>query len=65
MEENLADLEVVTTGGNSENVKVDALGKRVERVEELIPTVKNETFAIQLWPKLRSLYLSGRHPNDK
>lgn len=65
MEENLADLEDVTTGGNSEKVKVDALGELLERVEELIQTVKNETFAIQLWPKLCSLYLSGRHPNDE
>lgn len=38
MEENLADLEDVTTGGNSESVKVDALGERLERVEELIQT---------------------------
>lgn len=63
LKESLDDLEEASPKGADLDGKVDALIENVELVDHIIQAVQMDTFALEIWPKLRPLYMSGVKPS--
>jgi hemoglobin-like flavoprotein len=65
LEENIEDLEAACLRRSQDDGRAKALGESLAGLGQVIHMIKMDTFSIEIWSRVRSLYLSNRRPSKQ